>query len=292
MTGAASGQPITGRTRLAGVIGWPVAHSRSPCLHNEWLRRNGLDGAYVPLPVPPGRLEAAVHGLQAAGFAGVNVTIPHKEAACRLSHELTPAARRCGAVNTLRFGPDGRLHGDSTDGQGFLDSLRADGVDPAAGPALVLGAGGAARAIVAALQELGVAVRLANRTRARAEALAQDLSVPGQPVEVIDWDAREAALPDQALLVNTSPIGMAASPGSPCRLDAAPPGLVVADIVYVPRVTPLLAEARARGLRTVEGLGMLIYQARIGFTAFFGQSPAVDEALLAHVRADLDRPGP
>lgn len=292
MTGPASGRPITGRTRLAGVIGWPVAHSRSPCLHNEWLRRSNLDGAYVPLPVAPGRLEAAVHGLQAAGFAGVNVTIPHKEAACRMSDVLTPAARRCGAVNTLRFDPDGRLHGDSTDGQGFLDSLRADGIDPAAGPALVLGAGGAARAIVSALQELGVPVRLANRTRARAEALAQDLAAPGHPLEVIDWDAREAALADQALLVNTSPIGMAAHPGSPCRLDGAPPGLVVADIVYVPRVTPLLAEARARGLRTVEGLGMLIHQARIGFAAFFGLFPAVDEALLAHVRADLEQPAP
>lgn len=279
---------LSGRTRLAGVVGWPVAQSRSPRLHNAWLARCGVDGAYVPLPVAPGALQIALAGLQAAGFAGVNVTIPHKEEAYRLSQVLSPAARRCKAVNTLVFAPDGSLHGDSTDGQGFLDSLRAAGVDPAAGPALVLGAGGAARGVAAALQALGVPVHLANRTRARAEALAEALAGPANPVRVLDWDAREAALGDQALLVNASSVGMGAEAESPCRLHRAPPGLVVSDIVYVPRLTPLLAEAQHRGLRTVEGLGMLVHQARVGFAAWFGVEPAIDASLLDELRRDLD----
>ncbi len=286
---------IGGRTRLAGVVGWPVGHSRSPLLHNEWLRRAGIDGAYLPLPVAPGQLDTALRGLRAAGFAGVNVTLPHKEEAFRLANLRTPAAARCGAANTLVFLPDGRLQADSTDGQGFLDSLRDAGIEPAAGPALVLGAGGAARAIAASLQALGVAVRVANRNRGRAEALADALAdalaEATNPVRVLDWEAREAALPDTALLVNASPVGMAHMPGSPCALDRAYPGLVVADIVYLPRVTPLLAQARTLGLRTVEGLGMLLHQGRPGFAAWFGRDPSVDPALLALVRADLDRPG-
>ncbi len=282
---------IGGQTRLAGVVGWPVGHSRSPLLHNEWLRRAGIDGAYVPLPVPPGQLEVVLHGLRAAGFAGVNVTLPHKEDALRLAGQATASAARCGAANTLTFLPDGGIRADSTDGQGFLDSLRDEGLDPAAGPALVLGAGGAARAIAAALQALGVAVRIANRSRSRADALAHALPCPSNPVRVLDWDAREAAVADTALLVNASPVGMAHMPGTPCALDRAPSGLVVADIVYLPRVTPLLADARALGLRTVEGLGMLLHQGRPGFAAWFGVDPAVDAALLALVRADLDRPG-
>ncbi len=286
---------IGGRTRLAGVIGWPVGHSRSPLLHNEWLRRAGIDGAYVPLPVPPGQLHAALQGLRASGFAGVNVTLPHKEDAFRLADLSTAAATCCGSANTLSFLPDGRLHADSTDGLGFLDSLRAEGVDPvagpAAGPALVLGAGGAARAVAAALQALGVAVQVTNRNRSRAEALADALPSPANPVRVLDWEQREAALPGFALLVNASPVGMAHAPGSPCGLHRATAGLVVADIVYLPRVTPLLAEARQRGLRTVEGLGMLLHQGRPGFAGWFGVDPVVDAALLALVRADLDRPG-
>lgn len=279
---------VTGRTRLAGVVGWPVAHSRSPLLHNEWLRRAGIDGAYVPLPVPPDRLESALRGLQAAGFAGVNVTVPHKEAACRLSDVLSTSAQRCGAVNTLLFGADGRLHGDSTDGQGWLDSLTADGLDPVPGPVLVLGAGGAARAIVAALQQAGASVSLANRTRGRAEALARSLEYDAGPVRLLDWEMCEAALADYAMVVNTTAAGMGADAVSPCRLGRAPSGLVVADIVYVPRITPLLAEAASHGLRTVEGLGMLLHQARIGFTAWFGVEPVIDQALFELVQADLD----
>lgn len=276
---------MTGRTRLAGVVGWPVAHSRSPRLHNEWLRRYGIDGAYLPLPVAPGQLETALRGLQAAGFAGVNVTIPHKQEAFGLSDVLSPAARRCGAVNTLVFAPDGRLHGDNSDGQGFLDSLRAAGVDPAAGPTLLLGAGGAARAIAASLQAEGVAVHLANRTRERADALAASLPDARNPVRVLDWAARDMAVGDQALLVNTTSLGMGDA-ALPCSLDRADSMLVVSDIVYAPRVTPLLAAARAHGLVTVEGLGMLLHQARVGFAAWFEVDPAVDDSLFDFVSAD------
>lgn len=279
--------PIGGRTRLAGLVGWPVSASRSPLIHNEWLRRAGIDGAYVPLPVQPGRLRTALEGLLAAGFVGVNVTLPHKEEAFRIADTLTDAARACGSVNTLVFGADGRMQGDSTDGHGFLASLRAQGVDPAAGPALVLGAGGAARAIVASLLRLGVPVTLTNRTRDRAEALARELGAPA--IRVLDWPDRAASLAGQALLVNTTSIGMSGDLATPCPLDQAAPGLVVADIVYVPRVTPLLAHARSRRLRTVEGLGMLLHQAGIGFERWFGVRPLVDDALTALVRADLDR---
>ncbi len=279
---------IGGGTRLAGIVGWPVSHSRSPLLHNHWLRRHGIDGAYVPLPVAPGRLETALRGLQAAGFAGVNVTLPHKEEAFRLAGAPSPAARRCQALNTLVFDADGRLRGDNTDGRGFVDGLRAAGIDPQAGPALVLGAGGAARAVAAALQDGGVAVHLANRTAARAQSLAADLNrtapAAAPPIRVCDWDARtdalgrQALLP-QALLVNTTAIGMAAQPGTPCGLERAGAGLVVCDIVYAPRRTALLAEAEALGLRTVDGVGMLLHQARIGFAAWFGTLPAIDPDL-------------
>lgn len=285
-SGRVSIATLTGRTRLAGVVGWPVSHSRSPRLHNEWLRRYGIDGAYLPLPVAPGQLGIALRGLQAAGFAGVNVTIPHKQEAFALSDVLSPAARRCGAVNTLVFAPDGLLHGDNSDGQGFLDSLRAAGVDPAAGPALLLGAGGAARAIAASLQAEGVVVHLANRTRDRADALAASLRDGRNPVRVLDWASRDTVLGEQSLLVNTTSLGMGDA-ALPCSLDHAAPGLVVTDIVYAPRVTPLLALARERGLVTVEGLGMLLHQARVGFAAWFRVDPAVDASLFDFVSADL-----
>jgi shikimate dehydrogenase len=270
---------MTARARLAGVIGWPVAHSRSPLLHNHWLAEHGIDGAYVPLPVKPEALATAVAGLRAAGFAGANVTIPHKEAVAALCSTLTQAARRAGAVNTLVF-TDGGILGDNTDGSGFLANLHDHGVSP--GPTLLLGAGGAARPIAAALLDAGVPVVVMNRTRARAEALAQAL--PG--LVVADW-ADWGALADQALLVNTTSLGMAGHPPVDIDLSHAAAGLVVADIVYVPLETPLLALARARGLRTVGGLGMLLHQARPGFAAWFGVEPVVDRALHDLVAATL-----
>ena len=273
---------LSGTARIAGIIGWPVAHSRSPRLHGLWLERHAIDGAYIPLAIRPDDFTTAVRGLVAAGFAGANVTIPHKPAAFAICDSVDDAARRAGAVNTLVF-QDGKIAGSNTDGWGFLANLHAHGVDPAAGPALLLGAGGAARAVAAALQDAGVTVTVANRTHARAEELARHL--PG--LRVIDWDRRSAAAADHALVVNATSLGMAHHPLLTLDLSRAPPTTAVADIVYVPLDTPLLAFARARGLRTVEGLGMLLYQAIPGFHAWFGVRPDVDDALRRFVAADL-----
>jgi shikimate dehydrogenase len=273
---------LSGNARLAGITGWPVSHSRSPRLHGFWLEQYGIDGAYLPLPIDPAHFPAAIRGLMLAGFAGVNVTIPHKVAAFAICDDVDESARRAGAVNTLVF-ENGRIRGSNTDGWGFLENLRANGVDPAAGPALILGAGGSARAVAAVLLELGVRVTVANRTRTRADDLAREL--PG--LTVIDWDARDRALAGIALLVNTTSLGMAGHPRVEIDLDRGARGLTVADIVYVPMETPLLAAARARQIRSVEGLGMLLYQAVPGFRTWFGADPMVDEALRRFVAADL-----
>ena len=268
---------LTGRTRLAGLVGWPVAHSRSPLLHNHWLARYGIDGAYVPLPVAPAALETALHGLAASGFAGVNVTVPHKQAAASLCDSLDAAAARTGSANTLVFAPDGGIRGSSSDGPGFIASLRAAGIDPCAGPALLLGAGGAARAIAASLLACGVAVTVVNRTSARGESLAQALA----GVTLAAWQDWPLLLADAALLVNATSLGMTGQAPLAADLSRAPRGLTVADIVYAPRETALLAEARARGLRTVEGTGMLLHQAAAGFAAWFGVVPACDDEMVA-----------
>lgn len=273
---------LTGSARVAGIIGWPVSHSRSPRLHGFWLERHGIDGAYVPLPIRPEHFGIGVRGLVAAGFAGSNVTAPHKPAAFEICDQVEDVARRAGAVNTLVF-RDGMITGTNTDGTGFVANLRASGVDPAAGPALLLGAGGGARAVAAALQDAGAIVTVANRTAERAEALARDL--PG--LRVIPWEQRNHALRDHVLVVNTTSLGMAGHDSMQLDLDHAPQQLAVADIVYVPLETPLLAAARARGLRTVEGLGMLLYQARAGFAAWFGVQPTVDDELRRFVQAGL-----
>jgi shikimate dehydrogenase len=273
---------LSGRARLAGLLGWPVAHSRSPRLHGFWLERHRIDGAYVPLPVPPDSLDLGVRGLLACGFRGCNVTLPHKEAAYALCDTLSDSARRVRAVNTLLF-QDGRIHGSSSDGAGFIANLHDHGVDPAAGPALLVGAGGAARDIAVALLDVGAKVAVTNRTPERAVALARLL--PG--LAVIPWKDRAAALADRALLVNATSAGMADQPALEIALSRAPASLVVADIVYVPLVTPLLAAARARGLATVGGLGMLLHQAVEGFAAWFGVVPKVDRELFEFVARDL-----
>ena len=265
---------LTGKARLAGVIGWPVAHSRSPALHGHWLARHSIDGAYLPLPIRPEDLATAIHGLRAAGFAGLNVTLPHKQTVMALCDRLDPSATRAGAVNTLVFAPDG-IVGSNTDGAGFIANLRAHGVDPAAGPALILGAGGSARAIAAALLDAGAAVTVCNRTATRAHALAATL--PG--VRTAPWDARATALQAHALLINTTQLGMTGQPPLDMPLENATAGMAVADIVYAPLETPLLAAARAAGLRTVGGIGMLLHQAAPGFAAWFGITPTVDQAL-------------
>ncbi|MDE0059914.1 MAG: shikimate dehydrogenase [Defluviicoccus sp.] len=278
---------ISGKAVIAGVMGWPVGHSRSPLLHNFWLARAGIDGAYIPMAVPPDRLGEALRALPALGFAGTNVTIPHKEAAFAAVDETDGIARRIGAVNTVFVRADGSLSGSNTDAFGFVEALRSRlGAWSGAGiAAAVLGAGGAARAIVAALQDAGAGeIRLVNRTRTRADALCERF---GAPLVAVDWDEREAALDGAALLVNTTALGMAGGAPLELRLDGLPAQAVVNDIVYTPLETPLLAAARARGCRAVDGLEMLLHQARPGFAAWYGAEPVVDAALRRHVAADL-----
>lgn len=275
---------LTGHARLAGVLGWPVSHSRSPRLHGYWLDSLGIDGAYLPLPVHPDRFAPAVRALADLGFRGANVTIPHKQAAFEVCDVVDTSAQRAGAVNTLVF-RDGRIEGSNTDGFGFLESVReqAMGWQPNAGPAVLLGAGGAARAIAAALLDAGCPrVILVNRTPAKAEALAHDL---GGAIEV----ATQAPLAEAALLVNTTSLGMQGQPPLHLDLSPLPVHAVVADIVYVPLETPLLAAARRRGLRAVDGLGMLLHQARPGFEAWFGVAPRVDATLREVVAADIPK---
>jgi shikimate dehydrogenase len=282
---------LTGRARLAGVMGWPVAHSLAPRLHGHWLRRYRIDGACVPLAVPPERLEQALRALPALGFAGVDLTIPHLEPAALLADRLAPAAERIGAVNTVVVEPDGSLLGDNTDGSGFIAALTEGqaGWRAAAGPAVLLGAGGAARAIAVALLDAGAPeVRLLNPIPDRAHALAEAL---GGPVHPVPWRERNAALDDAALLVNTTSLGMRDQPPLVLGLDALPRSAVVTDVVYTPLITALLAVARARGNPVVDGLGMLLHQARPGFRAWFGVDPAVDEDLRAAVIAGLAATG-
>ncbi|MGY0777230.1 shikimate dehydrogenase [Azospirillum argentinense] len=274
---------ISGKARLAGVMGWPIGHSRSPRLHGYWLEQYGIDGAYVPLAVPPDRIEQAMRALPALGFRGCNVTVPHKEAAYRTVDRLNATAKRMGAVNTIVVGEDGSLEGRNTDGFGFIENLRsgAPGWTAADGPALVIGAGGAARAVVASLLDEGAPrVWLVNRTRARADELSADI---GGAIETADWVSRETLLEGVALVVNTTTQGMAGQPPLELNLRALPGSAVVTDIVYTPLMTPLLTAAQARGNRVVDGVGMLLHQARPGFAAWFGREPEVTEGLKAAV---------
>lgn len=280
---------ISGRAKLAGVIGWPVSHSRSPLLHNHWISTLGLEAAYVPLAVAPEKLEQALRALPALGFRGANVTVPHKERAFELCDALHESARRIGAVNTIVCRDDGTLEGRNTDAIGFAESLKAqaglEGVNGAV--AVTLGAGGASRAVVAALIDLGCAcVRIANRSRDRAEALARHFASESVTLEVVDWDSRDDALDGAAILVNTTTLGMKGQP--PLEIDLAPlaRGSIVADIVYTPLETPLLAAARELGLTTVGGLRMLAEQARPGFAAWFDRTPVVTKELMEMLEAD------
>ncbi|MDW8443761.1 MAG: shikimate dehydrogenase [Acetobacteraceae bacterium] len=277
---------LSGTAKLAGVLGWPVAHSRSPRLHGFWLERHRIDGAYVPLPVRPDRFADAVRALRDLGFRGGNVTIPHKEAAFAVCDRVSARAERAGAVNTLVFEPEGTIRGDNTDGWGFLESLRAasPGLVLAGRTAIVLGAGGAARAIAAALLDEGAQVALVNRTRSRAEALARAL---GGAIAAHGWDDAADLLPAADLLVNTTTLGMKGTPSPALPLERLPDGAIVADIVYVPQRTGLLRAAERCGLKTVGGLGMLLHQARPGFAAWFDVNPRVDAELAAFVAADI-----
>ncbi len=278
---------LSGKARVAGVIGWPVAHSLSPRLHGYWLRRYGIDGAYVPLPVAPPDLTEALLALPKLGFVGANVTVPHKQAVLPFLARISPEAARIGAVNTLVFASDGRIEGRNTDSYGFAESLREalPGWSGRRATALVLGAGGAARAIVDALQSLEFSeIRLVNRNRERAQALVAAFA---QGARVLNWDEREASLDGVSLLVNTTSLGMRGQPPLPLSLSKLPADAVVADIVYTPLLTPLLRDAADRGHRIVDGLGMLLHQARAGFAAWFGVDPEVTADLRTFVVAGL-----
>ena len=272
---------------LAGVMGWPIMHSRSPKLHGYWLDHYGLAGAYLPLAIRAEGLEAALRALPALGFAGCNLTIPHKEAALRIVDEASPLARRIGAVNCIVVRADGSLEGRNYDAFGFTQSLRERAPDLRfdGGPAVVIGAGGASRAILAGLMDEGAPeIRLINRSPARALALAAEF---GAPVRAVPWEGRAQALEGAAILVNTTSQGMVGEAPLDLALDALPVSALVTDIVYVPLETPLLAAARARGNRVVDGLGMLLHQARPAFEAWFGIDPKVTPQLRALIEATL-----
>lgn len=273
----------------AFVTGWPVEHSRSPLIHGTWLRELGLEGSYEKIAVPPANFPAFVAGLREAGFAGGNVTIPHKETAAALCARLTPAAQRLGSVNTLWF-DQGVLTGDSTDGAGFLAALDQEvpGWDQRCRDlAVVLGAGGAARAVADALLTRGFArIMIANRTLARADALVRQIR--DARCEASGFHGAQAALPRAGLLVNTTAAGMKGQPELDFPVDDLPEYAVVNDIVYVPRVTPLLRAAANRDLRYAGGLGMLLHQAAPGFERWFGVRPQVTDALRAIVEADIE----
>ena len=268
---------------LAGVIGSPIAHSKSPALHNHWLRKYGLKGHYVPLHVDQADLKSVLRTLPKMGFVGVNITIPHKETVLEHANIVTDRASLIGAANTLIFRPDRKIHADNTDGYGFIANLmqNAPGWRADAGPAAVLGAGGGARAVVAALIEAGATeVRIVNRTKPRAEALRADF---GPRVVVGDWPRASEILDGAKLVVNTTSLGMVGKGELKVSLDPLERDAVVTDLVYAPLETPLLAAAKARGCHTVDGLGMLLHQAVPAFERWFGVRPEVDDATRAAV---------
>ncbi|WP_425071503.1 shikimate dehydrogenase [Sagittula sp. S175] len=271
------------RIPLAAVIGSPVAHSRSPRLFSHWLRKHGITGHYVPIDVPEDKLIETLRLLPQLGFVGLNVTIPYKEKVLEIADKVSERAQLIGAANTLVFGEDGRISADNTDGYGFIENLRqgAPDWDPSAGPATVFGAGGAARAVLASLLDVGVPeIRLTNRSRERAERLQADF---GDRVVVHDWVQAGNIIEDCATVVNTTSLGMMGKPDFRVPLDALTPEMVVTDIVYTPLQTKLLKEATEAGCTVVDGLGMLLHQAVPGFERWFGTRPDVDDALRAAV---------
>lgn len=278
---AGCGRWLSGSARTAAVMGWPVSHSLSPRLHGFWLRQYAIDGAYVPLAVRPADIVDALRALPLLGLAGANLTVPHKQAAMAAVSTCSETARRIGAINTIVVGEDGRLHGDNTDAFGFLAHLQTEVPrwQPARGPAVVVGSGGAARAVVHALLTAGVPeVRVAGRRAPRVQALVNDFR---QGAAAVSWPERGHALNDATLLVNATTQGMAGQPPLDLDLQGLPGDALVYDIVYQPLETPLLREAAARGYRTIDGLGMLLHQARPGFAAWFGVMPEVSPALQA-----------
>jgi shikimate dehydrogenase len=282
--------------KLAGIMGWPVTHSRSPAIHNYWIKKHALNGAYVYLPVNPANpddLKAALKGLSVMGFAGCNLTLPHKVMALPMVDRLDATAKRMGAINTIVVEADGSLSGYNNDGYGYIQSLLVAKPDwqADAGPALVMGAGGAARAVVVSLAEKGVKdIRICNRTPGHAEALVQTFAADfeknlGCKLSSVTWDHRNAALADVALLVNTTSQGMGSNPALDISLELLPTTALVSDVVYIPMETPLLKAAKARGNPTAGGLNMLLHQARPAFYKWFGVLPEVTPELVKIVEA-------
>jgi len=266
---------------LAGVIGSPIGHSKSPQLHAHWLSTYGIKGAYVPLDVAAADLRDVLTTLPKMGFVGVNITIPHKEAVLEIADLVTDRATLIGAANTLIFRRDGKIHADNTDGYGFLENLKAGAPtwNPKSGPAAVLGAGGASRAVLASLVDAGVQrIFLSNRTRVRAEKLAADF---GQRIEVVDWVQAGNMIEDSHLVINTTSLGMIGKPELRVPLDGLRPETIVTDLVYAPLKTRLLQAAEDAGCLTVDGLGMLLHQAVPAFERWFGTRPTVDAATRA-----------
>lgn len=284
---------INGKTRLVGLIGCPVDHSRSPLLHNYWCEKYQINGVYVPLPVQIGQLESALKGVMAAGFIGVNVTIPHKEEAFSLCEQVSERARHAGSVNVISF-REGQIYGDCTDGVGFYENLRAF-KGPHSGKCLILGAGGAARAIASYLLEKGFSVFISNRTRERAENLVASLGGGA----VLAWEEYPFFLKEMDLLINATSLGMGKEKGTESALeeeiywkdvfDMLPQkkNLCVAETVYSPLETPLLRMARQENMRSIEGIGMLLYQAREGFSQWFGVRPMIEEDVFSLLKHDL-----
>jgi len=267
---------------MAGVTGWPVAHSLSPRLHGYWLNKYGIPGTYVPLAFAPEGFVEGIRGLQASGFSGVNVTVPHKLAAFEIADTLDVAAQAIGAVNCLRFLEDGSIAGSNADAAGFLDNLKDHGVDVTVGPALLYGAGGAARAALHALLQAGTPeIRLVNRSAEKAGALIRNFDDPR--LHYVGEMAENKAMGDVALVVNTTSLGMKGQPPLTVDLAALPDTATVHDIVYVPLKTDLLRQAVGRKLQVVDGLGMLLHQAVPAFEAFFGTRPVVDAGLRNHM---------
>ena len=264
---------------LAFVAGWPIGHTRSPVLHGHWLQRYGIAGHYLPLPIAPEDFEGVVRTLAKCGFVGGNVTIPHKVAAYNVADETTERAKRLGAANTIIYDSERGIVADNTDGFGFLENLRSarpnwTGTE---GPATIIGAGGASRAIVAALIDIGVPeIRLSNRTKSKAEAIAEELD---GPVSVVDWADVEGSVNGAKLIINTTSMGMQGGPPMLLTLEQMSADTLVTDAVYTPLDTPFLQLATSKGAQTVDGLGMLLHQARPGFAAWFGREPEVDDAL-------------
>jgi len=272
-------------TPKAGVMGWPISHSLSPRLHGFWLQTLNLAGSYDAIPVAPEDLPTALRALAANGLRGVNLTVPHKVAACAIVDRMDATAQRMGAINLVTVESDGKLLGRNTDAYGFAQNLLTSGFPPANGTAFVLGAGGATRAVIVALIDMGFSkILLSNRTAEKAQKLAQEFSTPQCPITVIPW-SEKPDLEGVELVVNTTSLGMTGQPTLVFDLDGLPPSATVTDIVYAPLETDLLHQAKTKGYKTIDGLGMLLHQARPAFAAFFGHDPKVTPELRTHVLA-------